>query len=284
MSSFQGTKINPTRFDKSQIKFYVILIIMSAVMVLPLIYIFSQAFKPIDELFAYPPKFFVRNPSLSNFSNLLAMMGTSEVPIARYFFNSIVITVLTIVFSLTISAMAGYALAKKKFRSKDFVFDMNTMALMFVPTAVMIPKYLIISGMQLYTSFWVHIEHEVLGAEFLLGQCVTCHSADGQREHDGQHGADDAVEEIPGNGNFGSAHHGDQVGEVGERGVLDEELGGICEQLVDGLEGLAEDIDQRQHHHGGHDDQDHVELDLAFVKPGGVDFCSLKRHVRFLPS
>lgn len=157
MSSFQGTKINPTRFHKSQIKFYIILAVMSSVMVLPLIYIFSQAFKPIDELFAYPPKFFVKNPSLSNFSNLIAMMGTSEVPIARYFFNSIVSTVLTILFSLTISAMAGYALAKKKFRGKDFVFDMNTMALMFVPTAVMIPRYLIISGMQLNTSFWVHI-------------------------------------------------------------------------------------------------------------------------------
>lgn len=157
MSSFQGTKINPTRFHKSQIKFYVILVIMSSVMVLPLIYIFSQAFKPIDELFAYPPKFFVKNPSLSNFSNLIAMMGTSEVPIARYFFNSILSTGLTIVFSLTISAMAGYALAKKKFRAKDFVFDMNTMALMFVPTAVMIPRYLIISGMQLNTSFWVHV-------------------------------------------------------------------------------------------------------------------------------
>ena len=157
MSSFQGTKINPTRFDKSQIKFFVILIIMSSAMVLPLIYIFSQAFKPIDELFAYPPKFFVKNPSLSNFSNLIAMMGTSEVPIARYFFNSVVSTVLTIVFSLTISAMAGYALAKKRFRAKNTIFDMNTMALMFVPTAVMIPKYLIISGMQLNTSFWVHI-------------------------------------------------------------------------------------------------------------------------------
>ena len=157
MSSFQGTKINPTRFHKSQLKFYVILLLMSSAMVLPLIYIFSQAFKPIDELFAYPPKFFVKNPSLSNFSTLIAMMGTSEVPIARYFFNSIISTALTIVFSLTISAMAGYALAQKRFRAKNIVFDMNTMALMFVPTAVMIPKYLIISGMQLNVSFWVHI-------------------------------------------------------------------------------------------------------------------------------
>ena len=88
---------------------------------------------------------------------------------------------------------------------------------------------------------------------------------------------DNAVEEVPGNGNLGGAHHGQQVGEVGQRGVADKKLGRIGKQLVDGLEGLAENIDQRQHHHSGHNDQDHIEFDLAFVKAGGVDFCSLKR-------
>lgn len=157
MASFQGTKMNPSRLHKSQIKFFVVLIIMSVFMILPLIFIFSQAFKPIDELFAYPPKFFAKKPSFGNFKNLFAMMGTSEVPIARYFFNSILSTGLTILFSLLISAMAAYALAKKRFRGKSALFDLNTAALMFVPTAVMIPKYLIISGLHLTNSFWVHI-------------------------------------------------------------------------------------------------------------------------------
>lgn len=157
MSSFQGTKINPTKFHKSQIKFYIILILMSIVMALPIVFIFCQAFKPIDELFAYPPKFFVRNPSLSNFEKLFATMDASNVPIARYFFNSFATTILTVLFTLLISALGGYALAKKNFRLKNFIFNMNTLALMFVPTAVMIPKYLVINELGLIDNFWVHI-------------------------------------------------------------------------------------------------------------------------------
>lgn len=157
MSSFQGTKINPTRFHKSQIKFYMLLLVASIVMVLPIVFIFCQAFKPIDELFAYPPKFFVKNPSFSNFRKLFATMNSSNVPIARYFFNSIVSTGLTVLFTLLISAMAGYALAKKKFRLKNGIFNLNTLALMFVPTAVMIPKYLVINEMHLIDNFWVHV-------------------------------------------------------------------------------------------------------------------------------
>lgn len=157
MSSFHGTKINPTRFRKSQIKYFIILILVSAVMALPIIFIFCQAFKPIDELFAYPPKFFVRNPSFSNFRKLLATMNSSNVPIARYFFNSFVSTGLTVVLTLLISAVAGYALAKKNFRLKNFIFDLNTLALMFVPTAVMIPKYLVINELGLINNFWVHV-------------------------------------------------------------------------------------------------------------------------------
>lgn len=157
MSSFQGTKMNPTRFHKSQIKFYIILIIMSVVMGLPIVFIICQAFKPIDELFAYPPRFFVQNPSLANFRKLFATMDASNVPIARYFFNSLASTLLTVVFTLLISALAGYALAKKKFRLKNAIFNLNTLALMFVPTAVMIPKYLVINAMGLIDNFWVHV-------------------------------------------------------------------------------------------------------------------------------
>lgn len=157
MSAFQGTKINPSRFHKSQIKFYILLVLISVAMVLPIIFIFCQAFKPVDELFAYPPKFFVRNPSLSNFRKLFASMESSNVPIARYFFNSFASTAITVILTLLISALAGYALAKKKFRLKNFIFNMNTLALMFVPTAVMIPKYLVISKLGLIDSFWAHI-------------------------------------------------------------------------------------------------------------------------------
>ena len=149
--------MNPTRFHVSQLKFYAILIPMAVIMGLPIVYIFSQALKPLDELFVYPPKFFASRPSLDNFKKLLESMMNSEVPIYRYFFNSIVSTLLTVVCTVFITAFAGYALSKKEFKAKNTIFAINTAALMFVGAAVKIPKYLVIYNIGLIDNFWVHI-------------------------------------------------------------------------------------------------------------------------------
>lgn len=149
--------MNPTRFHKSQLKFYAILIPMAVVMGLPIIYIFSQALKPLDELFIYPPKFFAQKPSLDNFKKLIESMMSSEVPIYRYFFNSILSTLLTVICTIFITAFAGYALSKKDFKLKNVIFEINTAALMFVGAAVKIPKYLVIYYSGLIDNFWVHI-------------------------------------------------------------------------------------------------------------------------------
>ena len=55
--AYQGTKINPSRFSFSQLKFYIILVPMCLFMLLPIVYIINQAFKPLDELFMFPPRF-----------------------------------------------------------------------------------------------------------------------------------------------------------------------------------------------------------------------------------
>ena len=157
MASIQGKKMNPTRFHKSQLKFYAILIPMAVVMGLPIIYIFSQALKPLDELCIYPPKFFAQKPSLDNFKKLIESMLGSEVPIYRYFFNSILSTLLTVICTIFITAFAGYALSKKDFKAKSLIFEINTAALMFVGAAVKIPKYLVIYYSGLIDNFWVHI-------------------------------------------------------------------------------------------------------------------------------
>ncbi len=157
MASFHGTKINPDRYDKSQIKFYFILIPMAIFMGLPLVYIFSHAFKPMDELFAYPPRFFVTNPTFDNFKNLFDNMSTSDIPISRYIFNSITSSILVVLLTILVSTLAGYALSKKKFKLKSTIFEINTLALMFVPIAVAIPRYLIIVRTGVVDTYWAHI-------------------------------------------------------------------------------------------------------------------------------
>lgn len=157
MARFQGMTINPKRFHKDQLKFYAILIPMAMFVALPILFIVSHAFKPTNELFAYPPRFFVRVPTLDNFRNLVELASTSGIPFSRYLFNSILVTVVGVALSILVTSMAAYALSKLKFKGKKLLFEINTIALMFVPIAVTIPRYLTISRMGLIDSYLVLI-------------------------------------------------------------------------------------------------------------------------------
>ncbi len=160
LSRYTGVRnrgINPQGFHVSQLKFYVILVPLAVVMLLPIIYIFSSAFKPPDELFAFPPRFFVTNPTLRNFTDLFARLSTSGIPVSRYLFNSVVITLVTVAASIIVSSSAAYALSKKQFKLKKTLFAINNIALMFVPIAVTIPRFLVIQRLQLLDTFWVHV-------------------------------------------------------------------------------------------------------------------------------
>ncbi len=155
--SLRNSMINPAGYHPSQLKFYVILLPLVLFMLLPIVFIISNAFKPLAELFAYPPRFFVVNPTLKNFVDLFALMSTSDVPVSRYFFNSVAITAVSVCASILVSTTAAYALSKKRFRLKKALFTINTVALMFVPVAVTIPRFLVIVRLGLIDTFAVHI-------------------------------------------------------------------------------------------------------------------------------
>lgn len=157
MTSLHANKVNPKGFHKSQLKFYVFLIPLAIFMALPIIYIVFHAFKPIDELFAYPPKFFVQNATWQNFIDLFDKASTTGVPMTRYLFNSVLVSVVSVASTLVISAMAGFALSKKQFKYKKVLFELNTIALMFVAAAATIPRYLIIVQLGLIDNFFAHI-------------------------------------------------------------------------------------------------------------------------------
>ncbi len=155
MASFQGMKINPVRYHKSQLKFYFFLIPMTLFVALPIIFIISHAFKPSNELFAYPPKFFVRVPTFDNFRDLFSLASESGIPFSRYLFNSVLVTVIGVTLSVMITSLAAYSLSKLKFKGKKTLFEINNLALMFVPIAVTIPRYLTISKIGLIDNYLV---------------------------------------------------------------------------------------------------------------------------------
>ena len=155
--AYKGKRINPQKFERGQIKIMIILLPLLIFMAMPLVYIANHAFKPMDELFAFPPTFFVKNATLENFEKLIKFSRTSCVPMSRYVFNSLIVTVLTVGLSLLFTTMSAFALAKLKFKGRDMMMNVNQMALMFVATAVLIPRYLVIAKLGLIDNIWAHI-------------------------------------------------------------------------------------------------------------------------------
>ncbi|ETT52913.1 MULTISPECIES: carbohydrate ABC transporter permease [unclassified Paenibacillus] len=116
-----------------------------AFMVLPLIYTVNNAFKPLDELFIFPPRFLVRNPTLENFTDLMVIMGNSWVPFTRYIANTLLITLVGTAGHILLASAAAYPLAKFKFPGSSILFKIVVLSLMFSPHVTAIPNYLVMS-------------------------------------------------------------------------------------------------------------------------------------------
>lgn len=132
---------------------YIIMIALVCFTALPLVYLVSTAFKPLSELYVFPPQFFVRNPTLKNFSDLMLALSSSAVPYTRYMYNSILITVITVVLTVIITSLAAYGLVKHSPPGSKTWFNIIVAALMVSPQVTQIPKYLVINELGLVNSY-----------------------------------------------------------------------------------------------------------------------------------
>ncbi len=122
-----------------------ILVIMGAFMFLPMVYTIMQSLKPLDELWMFPPRFYVISPTLDNFGDLLSLMNENFVPLTRYIFNTVFISLTGTFGNLLLSAMAAYALAKIKFPGRNTIFQIIVLSLMFHQTVTAIANFLTMS-------------------------------------------------------------------------------------------------------------------------------------------
>lgn len=127
---------------------YVLLTFLGAFMALPMLYTILNSLKPLDELFVFPPRFFVINPTLDNFRDLFRLTSDLWVPFSRYFVNTLIITVCGTIGQVLFASMAAYALAKRNFPGRNFMFQSIVLALMFSSHVTTIPNYLIIANLK----------------------------------------------------------------------------------------------------------------------------------------
>jgi ABC-type glycerol-3-phosphate transport system permease component len=131
--------------------------VVGSFMALPLIYAINAAFKPLDEIFLFPPTLFVRNPTMTNFVDLMTLLGQSWVPFSRYIFNTVFITGMGVVGHVLLASAAAYPLAKHKFPGKTLLFTTVVLALMFAPQVTAIPNYMIMSWIGFVDTYWAVI-------------------------------------------------------------------------------------------------------------------------------
>jgi ABC-type glycerol-3-phosphate transport system permease component len=145
------------RLTAGWIVVYVLMTGLVAFTALPLLYIVVTAFKPIDELFIYPPRFWVQRPTFDNFRSLVWSLSSSEIPFLRYLFNSVFTTIVIVFLTVVISSMGAYGLEKHRVPFGKVVFNIVVAALMFSPHVTRIPSYLVVNKLGLIDTYWALI-------------------------------------------------------------------------------------------------------------------------------
>lgn len=142
---------------------FVMLMIFGVFFAFPLVYVINNAFKPLNEIFLFPPKLFVQHPTMSNFSDLFVLMSRSWVSFLRYVFNTFFITITGTIGLIIIASLGAYAVSKMHFPGDKVFFKIVITTLMFPGYVTSIPNYLIMSKLH-----WVDTYLSVIVPAFAM--------------------------------------------------------------------------------------------------------------------
>ena len=127
---FSNRTTRPNRSKSGNFVILLVLILVGTFSVLPMVIAINQAFKPINELYLFPPTIFVKNPTWNNFRDLFYLLSSTWVPFSRYLFNTAFISIVGTVGHIVISSMCAFPLAKHKVPGGAVVFTMVVYSLM----------------------------------------------------------------------------------------------------------------------------------------------------------
>ena len=133
---------------------FLFLLVSSILSILPLIMIVNNAFKPLDEIFKFPPTIFVINPTVNNFADLGVVLGTSLVPFSRYLFNTVYVTILGTFGHVIVASMCSYVLSRYNVPGGKVIFSLIVYALMFPSSVTATPNYIILNWLGLIDTHW----------------------------------------------------------------------------------------------------------------------------------
>lgn len=154
---------------------FVFLLVLALFMALPIYLAVVMSLKPVQELFVFPPKLYVIDPTLSNYSAMFRLCSDLWVPFSRYVFNSIFVTVSVTVCQVIFSAMAAFCLAKVRFPGAKAINAIIVVALLYQSNVIYIMQYMVMAKMGMIDTYWALILPSVAAPMnlFLMRQSMT---------------------------------------------------------------------------------------------------------------
>ena len=156
-SSFRGRIRRSNRSPAGTVVLFILILISALFMLLPVLYAIGAAFKPLDEIYIFPPRLFAHNPTWKNFQEIATLADTFWVPMSRYLFNTILICSVTTFGHLLLSSLAAYPLALHNFPGKRFLNTMVKWSLLFTSAAMLLPQYVVMSKLKIINTYWAII-------------------------------------------------------------------------------------------------------------------------------
>jgi len=121
---------------------YIILILVTFMMVIPFVWMVSTSLRPQSTAFTYPPQLIPTEITFASYELLF-----TRVPFGRYFINTLVVTVFTVLGQLVITSLAAYGFARLKFMGRDLLFVLYLATMMIPYQVTLIPLFLIVFGL-----------------------------------------------------------------------------------------------------------------------------------------
>ncbi|TBL74032.1 carbohydrate ABC transporter permease [Paenibacillus thalictri] len=131
----------------------VILVGFGIVMVLPFVWMLSTSFKKPIDVFVYPIEWIPKSFEWDNYRRV----WTGSQPFSSYYYNSIKVTVLTVIGTIIVSSAAAYGFARIQFRGRDFVFFVFLATLMIPDQVTLIPRFIIFNYLGIYDTHFALI-------------------------------------------------------------------------------------------------------------------------------
>ncbi|MGW4467795.1 carbohydrate ABC transporter permease [Micromonospora sp. NBC_01796] len=152
---------------RARLTLYGVICLLAVPFVFPTWWMITSSFKPVADIFAFPPSLIPTEWSFSAYRRVFELQ-----PFARQYFNSAYIAAVVTIGTLAVSALAGYAFARIRFRGQQFLFLVVLVGLLIPSEVTIVPLFQLFNSLGLVDTHWPLILVPMLGAPSVLATFI----------------------------------------------------------------------------------------------------------------